>query len=160
MANENFNPTLSTDEVWMGTDSSACLTDYIGIENKTYPGCYYRTVDGVTEWINPPMVVGEEYRTTKRHNGKPIYTKLIDFGVLSNYSVNVGARNIISMVGLTTSFDGNNVYHDTFPVINTNDLAILAVAHHGNNSIYVKLNADYPATANYTAQFTIEYTKD
>ncbi len=112
------------------------------------------------EWANPPMELGVEYRTTKRYNGKPVYTKLIDFGALSNYSVNVGAKNIISMKGLTTFVDGNNVYHDTFPVFNSNDLAVLAVAYHGNNSIYVKLNADYPATANYTAQFTIEYTKD
>lgn len=26
------------------------------------------------EWVNPPMVPGVEYRTTKRHNGKPVYT--------------------------------------------------------------------------------------
>ena len=37
-------------------------------------GCYYRTVDGEVEWINPPMVVGTEYRTTERFSGKPVYT--------------------------------------------------------------------------------------
>lgn len=34
------------------------------------------------EWINPPMVPGVEYRTTKRHNGKVVYDKYIDLGTL------------------------------------------------------------------------------
>lgn len=36
------------------------------------------------EWINPPMVLGVEYRTTERHNGAVVYTKLINCGTLSN----------------------------------------------------------------------------
>ena len=46
----------------------------------TYTDCYYRKVDDVTEWYNPPTVVGKEYRTTERFNGKPVYTKLINCG--------------------------------------------------------------------------------
>ena len=111
------------------------------------------------EWANPPMEIGVEYRTTKRHNGKPVYTKLIDFGALSNGSVWIGTRNVISMKGITTSISGSNTYHDTFPIINSGDLAVLACAFVGNENIHVKLNGGYPATANYTAQFTIEYTK-
>lgn len=47
------------------------------IESAEYPGCYYRTVDGETEWINPPMIEGVEYRTSERCKGKPVYTKSI-----------------------------------------------------------------------------------
>ena len=47
------------------------------IESTEYPGWYYRTVDGNTEGINPPMMPDVEYRTTKRYNGKPVYAKLI-----------------------------------------------------------------------------------
>lgn len=36
------------------------------------------------EWVNPPMLAGEEYRTTERYNGKPVYVKLIAFGALPN----------------------------------------------------------------------------
>jgi hypothetical protein len=32
------------------------------------------------EWVNPPMVLGVEYRTTERWQGKPVYTKLLDLG--------------------------------------------------------------------------------
>ena len=118
------------------------------------------TMVSEVEWANPPMVAGVEYRTTKRHNGKPVYTKLIDFGALSNGSVWIGTRNVISMKGITTSTSGSNTYHDTFPIINSGDLAILACAFVGNENIHVKLNGSYPATANYTAIFIIEYVKD
>ena len=36
------------------------------------------------EWINPPMSPNVEYRTTERHNGKVVYTKLVQFGALPN----------------------------------------------------------------------------
>ncbi len=52
------------------------------IESTDYPGCFYRMVGGVQEWLNPPMVIGVEYRTTERYNGKPVYWKLVDFGAL------------------------------------------------------------------------------
>lgn len=47
------------------------------IESEEYPGCYYRIVNDKTEWINPPMIDGVEYRTTEKINGKAIYTKLV-----------------------------------------------------------------------------------
>ena len=34
------------------------------------------------EWSNPPMMLDVEYRTTERYMGKPVYTKLLDFGTL------------------------------------------------------------------------------
>lgn len=45
------------------------------------------------EWVNPPMQVGNEYRTTERHMAKPVYTKLIDCGALppsGRYTVFIG----------------------------------------------------------------------
>jgi hypothetical protein len=39
---------------------------------------------GEWEWENPPMELGKEYRTTELWRGKPVYTKLINFGVSSN----------------------------------------------------------------------------
>lgn len=57
---------------------------YAATESEEYPGCYYRTVDGVTEWLNPPMVPGVEYRTTERFNEKPVYTKSVYIDALPN----------------------------------------------------------------------------
>ena len=57
-------------------------------ENSTnYPGCYKRTADGVTEWYNPPMVLGVEYRTTERWNGKVVYSMIVDCGKAPNTSL-------------------------------------------------------------------------
>lgn len=36
------------------------------------------------ECENPPMILGVEYRTTERYNGKPVYQKLVDVGILPN----------------------------------------------------------------------------
>lgn len=35
---------------------------------------------GEWEWVNPPMQLGVEYRTTERWNGAAVYTKLVDCG--------------------------------------------------------------------------------
>lgn len=52
------------------------------IESAEHPGCYYRVVNGITEWLNPPVAAGLEYRTTKRWNGKPVYKQLLAAGSL------------------------------------------------------------------------------
>ena len=42
-----------------------------------------KMIDGVWkpwEWVNPPMQLGVEYRTTERYQGKPVYVKLVDLG--------------------------------------------------------------------------------
>lgn len=48
------------------------------------------------EWINPPMTLGTEYRTTERYLGKPVYVKLVDLGEGANgKTVNVGTSEMI-----------------------------------------------------------------
>lgn len=49
-------------------------------EDSTYTGCYYRLVDGVVEWLNPPGVVGVAYRTSERYKGYPVWVKTIFVG--------------------------------------------------------------------------------
>ena len=36
------------------------------------------------ECVNPPLVLGVEYRTKERYSGKAVYTKLVDLGTLPN----------------------------------------------------------------------------
>ena len=52
--------------------------------HSSYTNNYYRTVDSTTEWINPPMVAGTEYRTHERWSGKVLYTKLMSCGAMTN----------------------------------------------------------------------------
>ena len=36
------------------------------------------------DWVNPPMTIGNEYRTAERYNASPVYTRLVNFGTLPN----------------------------------------------------------------------------
>lgn len=48
------------------------------------------------EWVNPPMILGVEYRTTERYLGKAVYVRLVNFGALGNAttkSVDVAVEN-------------------------------------------------------------------
>ena len=66
------------------------------------------------EFINPPMKLGVEYRTTERYHGKPVYTKEISIGAIGSGSGNVehGIADISVVVGLI----GTNSYG---PTLNT-----------------------------------------
>jgi hypothetical protein len=37
----------------------------------------------IEEWVNPPMISGEEYRTTERNNGEVVYAKRVPYTVPS-----------------------------------------------------------------------------
>lgn len=83
-------------------------------------GCFYRMVGEEQEWINPPMVVGTEYRTTERFNGKPIYTALVQKVVTSYANARVFAppNGIVDLVlgwnGFTsTGYTLPQVAHDS-----------------------------------------------
>ena len=76
------------------------IDDGIGFESTDYPGCYYRMVDGVVEWFNPPMLIGVEYRTTERYFGKPVYTMAFSTG-------NLRAAGVKAVITKSTDQNGN-----------------------------------------------------
>lgn len=43
------------------------------------------------EYVNPPMDLGVEYRTTERYLGKPVYIKTVDTGALPNTTYKIVA---------------------------------------------------------------------
>lgn len=48
--------------------------------------CVRKQMDGVWgewEWVNPPMELGVEYRTTERYLGKPVYAKAVSGGAIT-----------------------------------------------------------------------------
>lgn len=87
-------------------------------QNANYPDCRFRTAaDGNTEWINTPMLVGTEYRTTERYMGKIVYAKLVNFGALPNNTTKQvgycsdGSTGAVSLKAIFA--DGNVVYGGT-----------------------------------------------
>lgn len=82
-------------------------------EDQEHPGCYYSMVGDEKEWLNPPMVTGEEYRTTERSSviwgrNMPVYTKLVYIG----YGPVEGATK------------GKTIEHGIVPI------RVIAVTHH------------------------------
>ena len=54
------------------------------VESNEYPGCYYRlTSTGEKEWVNPPMIPDETYRTVERYNNKPVYVAAFYYDVIT-----------------------------------------------------------------------------
>lgn len=88
-------------------------------ESADHPGCYYRTVDGEAEWINPPLELGNMYRTTERYNGKPVYVCSFELGQLVNNQDKFMTFNNITMIDVVdvnvSIFNGKKRY--TAPMV-------------------------------------------
>ena len=120
---------------------------------------------GPIEWVNPPMAVGIEYRTTERFQGKPVYVKTINMGNLpcnSVKQVNFQNRNvvdkIVSVTGQCTSDSGVGIsmpYH-TGSDPNLETVIYIGAATIGTTQIVTFLR-DYSGYKD--ASITVRYTK-
>lgn len=77
--------------VWSGHSGAEVYQEVADMSDSNYQGALVRrTMYGSKaypwEWVNPPMILETEYRTTERYNGKPVYAKLFNFGTLPNAS--------------------------------------------------------------------------
>lgn len=62
------------------------------------------------EWVNPPMKLGIEYRTTERYNGKPVYKRAVNIGDITGNGKSTFASN-----GATTVLSGELLYSGYLP---------------------------------------------
>ena len=107
-----------------------------------------RCISGVWqpwEWVNPPMQIGVEYRTTERFMGKPVYVKLVDFGHGANNtekSVEHKASNaiVIDYGGYAKSGNGElSVPWKTHSTLSASDTVIVMTsnANYSGYNVYV-----------------------
>ena len=90
--------------------SKAYVNDNLVCSRSYYGGEY-----GPWEWDNPPMVLGVEYRTTERYQGKAVYVAVVDIGTLPNKTLksvehNIFCTNIIRFSGAKS--DGTGLSYD------------------------------------------------
>lgn len=88
------------------------------LESTTAPGCYYRYCNSVIEWMNPPMVLGTEYKTVERWQGKAVYTKLVFGGLIpangqKTFAHNASATHIIRCIA--SADDGASLPYFYYP---------------------------------------------
>ena len=104
------------------------------------------------EWVNPPMTLGVEYRTTERYQGKPVYVKLVDCGALpisTQKTVDLGVATAIPI-----DFVGTTSYGSVLTGSGDNDhICTLQVR---NSDINIKTTTDQSA---YTLNVKVKYTK-
>lgn len=133
------------------------------LESTSYPGCYYRIVDGETEWINPPMVPGVAYRTAERYSGRPVYMFIANIGSLPNASsktVNYGElfmEYVVSIQGVAYSIDTyqGKIYND---YLYLSQVASITVARRTNMfHLVTKTSSDY---STFNGLIIVKYVKD
>lgn len=151
----------------------------VPLESDEYPGCYYNEVydsslgEHIPEWINPPMVVGESYRTIERFDGKKVYACIFDgtdanydnlmaVGKLPSYAKCVGISgfakngNVVQQVDSvqidedgTVRFENNGAYTEALIIIKyTCSCTVAFLDQNGNVSvtIQVEYGEDIPET--------------
>lgn len=69
----------------VGTLAKHTGGQYASLTGYSYGGtaitrCKNAGAWGAWEWVNPPMQLGVEYRTTERYLGKPVYVRLVSCG--------------------------------------------------------------------------------
>ena len=90
-------------------DVYGCQIKRVFVGSKWYPW----------EWVNPPMNLGIEYRTTERYSGKPVYVKLVDCGTIpaqGTYKAFTFSPDVNSIISVTaySPMRGNTLpYYDT-----------------------------------------------
>lgn len=103
------------------------------------------------EWVNPPMQLGVEYRTTERYLGKPVYVKTVNFGALpNNTEASVTFGDATTQAFAVTARALKDTVSYTLPIL---DQAIVWAA---GTVVYIKTTVDYSA---WTGVVTVKYTK-
>ena len=110
---------------------------------------------GAWEWINPPMSPNVEYRTTELHNGKVVYTKLVQFGALpNNTEKSVTAMPAGSSLIEAVGYASGSSYNVAIP-------GYYAIQSFGSTrssgNLWLSTTIDM---SSYNGWITIKYTKD
>ena len=125
------------------------------------------------EWVAPHMEIGFEYRTTQRHNGKPVYVKRMELPALgvgtetqaaAVYFPTWGERNIESLVRYDIQIypeTGGSIFH--LPYINSTTGKLIAWGSFNHPSptdpwLYGNIST-FADLSGYKALVTAWYTK-
>lgn len=137
-----------------------CYQEVVDMSDSSYQGCTIRrTIYDRTaypwEWVNPPMALAVEYRTTEHFNGKPVYAKAVDVGTLPNntYKEVHIAYNIDAIVRLDGyAYWNTSTYTDKIPLSRFGVEAVL----YGSSALRFSTSSNL---SSYNAYAILYYTK-
>lgn len=135
----------------------------IAIPDFNYPDCFYRTFNGEKEWINPPMELGVEYRTTERFKGKAVYISLVDLGYMPSVGdpkkvfVASGVNEVVDVK--CVAYNGlNYTFSYSVPLIDAETIFASFNLEKQNGDLYAQIKSNQ-SLESYIANCTIKYTK-
>ena len=122
------------------------------------------------EYVNPPMTLGVEYRTTERFMSRPVYTKMVDFGENINGKSMSVAYDVYQVVRCEAQGGGAATYpwirfqSDTEWVccfnVERKQITDVADENYGKNACVVRCFAGTSASGAYGTNFVrVWYTK-
>ena len=132
---------------------------YASITGYSYGGtaitrCKNAGTWGPWEWVNPPLALGVEYRTTERYLGKPVYAQVINCGSMpdinSSKNVSIAAFN----VSVVTFISGWCSYYAAMF-----DETLLGMTMTANNLNIVIKNLNREVNSNAVMYALVKYTK-
>ena len=137
-----------------------------GIESTDHPGCNYVLNGSTVEWINPPIQLGVEYRTTERYRGKPVYIRLEEIAALPNNTTltvskvgvpSGGTLYVDNIVDYRAEFYSNSTVY-SIPYNDVVDIPECSGIRYGSGITYSirTKGVDY---SNYAGRIWIKYTK-
>lgn len=148
--NINGSNTSGIDFISTGLARAGCQAPvYIGADD-TLPS--NEILKATMEYLNPPLVLGVEYRTTERYLGKPVYAKLVNFGALPNATrkfVKHNIPNVSSVISVYGSAQDQAIGVGAFG-------AQVTGINADNTNVAIWTSADL---SNYSAYVAMKYTK-
>ena len=152
---------MNTLRVW-SANGNICCQEAIDVSDSSTRGTkLVRTLYGGRaypwEWENPPMTLGNEYRTTERHNKKAVYTKLINLGTLPGRNGNIHVATGVSATAIVRA-TGQISDGSTMPYGYNRELISFGVSTATIN-VYTADN-EYAVYSDKTGTAQIWYTKD
>lgn len=168
---ENVDTCLTNGWYWIKENAQGCpvcgaplfvigakgsVWQYV-IDEQSGSALRRNTVDGGTtwnswEWENPPVADGAEYRTAKRHNGKPVHAKRITVaGVPDSATVTIPheLEGIVPVAWDGIATDGENVL--VLPFCNRFTVGV------DRTGITLSTTENY---SGYSAEITLQYCKE
>lgn len=147
-----------TGVIWKYTNDYGYLTatNYSGLQAIK---CMYGGVWNPWEWVNPPMADGVEYRTTKRHKGKPVYAMAVNIGAMpanssATINISVSGSTIDEIVAIDVFAKSSNIYK--LPFVDQDGKICAMFRTSGSRSVFIKT---FSSLSGYTGKIVAEYTK-
>ena len=123
---------------------------------------------GAWEYINPPMNLNTEYRTTERYRGRPVYRKLVDLGEIPatkaikevfpfGKDYISGTYNVFSVDAHISSDSGDGAWTVTLPFFDVSGTLVTAIVFNGVRIEFYSSGSS--SVAGYYGFALLKYTK-